>query len=116
MANIIICIYLSETRWGKNNGNKIISTFYDQRGNPHYFTSHVVLEWVLDTTPERRLLTGIAMKPVLKNVNIDEEQTGLYYFLYTYEHDNNGYFTIENLPLYEESTGNVADIENLKIL
>lgn len=111
MMQFIFQLLLPETRWGKNNGNKIISTFYDQRGNPHYFTSHVVLEWVLDTIPERRLLTGITMKPVVKNVNIDEEQTGLYYFLYTYEHDNNGYFTIENLPLYEESTGNVIDID-----
>ena len=56
------------------------------------------------------------MKPVLKNVNIDEEQTGLYYFLYTYEYDNNGYFTIDNLPLYEESTGNVTDIDEFENL
>lgn len=114
MMQFIFQLLLPETRWGKNNGNKIISTFYDKKGNPHYFTFHVVLEWVLDTTPERRLLTGIAMKPVLKNVNIDEEQTGLYYFLYTYEYDNNGHFTIYNLPLYEESTGDVTDIDEFE--
>ena len=113
MMQFIFQIMLPETRWGKNNGNKIISTFYDQRGNPNYFTSHIVLEWVLDTVPEKRLITGMAMKPVLKNVDI-EENTGLYYFLYTYEHDNNGYFTIENLPLYSESTKEATDIDEFE--
>lgn len=84
MMQFIFQIMLPETRWGgKNNGNKIISTFYDHRGgNPNYFTSHIVLEWVLDTIPEKRLITGIAMKPVIKNIDMEEENTGLYYFFY----------------------------------
>lgn len=112
MMQLIFQLLLPNTRWGKNDGNKIISMFYDQRNNLHPYTFHVVLEWVLDTVPERRLITGIAVKAIIKNTNIDEEErTGLSYYLYTYEHDNNGYFTVENLPLLDKKTGEAVDFD-----
>lgn len=112
MMQLIFQLLLPETRWGKNNGNKVISMFYDQRNNLHSFTFHVALEWVLDTIPERRLITGIAVKAIMKNTSGEEEEkTGLYYFLYTHEHENHGYYTIENLPLYDKKAGEAVDID-----
>lgn len=112
MMQLIFQLLLPETRWGKNNGNKVISMFYDQRNNLHPFTFHVVLEWILDTVPEKRLITGIAVRAILKNTSSEEEEkTGLSYFLYTHENDNNGYYTIENLPLYDKNTGEAVDID-----
>lgn len=112
MMQLIFQLLLPETRWGKNNGNKVISMFYDQRGNLHPATFHVALEWILDTVPERRLITGIAVKAIIKNTSgEDEEKTGLSYFLYTHEHDGNGYYTIENLPLYDKDVRKAIDID-----
>ncbi|MBM7614033.1 coiled-coil domain-containing protein [Alkaliphilus hydrothermalis] len=115
MMQLIFQILLPETKWGKNHGNKVISMFYDQRNNLHPFTFHVVLEWVLDAVPERRLITGIAVKAIIKNTSGEEEEkTGLSYFLYTHEHENKGYFSVENLPLVDQQTGKAVDIEKLE--
>lgn len=111
MMQLMFQLLLPETRWGKNNGNKIISMFYDKRNNLHPFTFHVVLEWILDTVPEKRLITGIAVKAIIKNTgNEEEEKTGLYYFLYTHEYENSGYFTVENLPIYDKNNKEAVDI------
>ncbi|TCP94638.1 chromosome segregation ATPase [Serpentinicella alkaliphila] len=115
MMQLIFQLLLPETKWGKNNGNKVISMFYDQRNNLHPFTFHVVLEWILDTVPEKRLITGIAIKAIIKNTgNEEEDKTGLSLFLYTHEHDNKGYFKVENLPLYDKETGEAVDIDKLE--
>lgn len=112
MMQFIFQLLLPGTKWGKNNGNKVISMFYDQRNNLHSFTFHVVLEWLLDTIPEKRLINGIAVKATIKNTGGEEEEkTGLSYFLYTHEHENNGYYTIENLPLYDKEAGKAIDID-----
>ncbi|HZK33362.1 MAG TPA: hypothetical protein VFC60_02570 [Tissierellaceae bacterium] len=113
MMQLIFQLLLPETKWGKNNGNQVISMFYDIRKNLHPFTFHVVLEWVLDTIPEKRLITGIAVKSIIKNTSTDdEEKTGLSYFLYTYEHHNNGYYTVENLPLYDKKNKEAVQLED----
>lgn len=114
MMQLIFQLLLPETKWGKNSGNKVISMFYDQRNNLVPFTFHVALEWILDTVPEKRLITGIAVKAVLKNsVGEDDGKAGLSYFLYTHEHDNKGFYTIENLPLYNEKENIAIDIDIL---
>ena len=114
MMQLIFQLLLPETRWGKNNGNKVISMFYDQRNNLNPFTFHVVLEWILDTVPEKRLITGIAVKAVLKNSLGEEEgKAGLSYFLYTHEHDGRGFYTVDNLPLYDQKSNEATDIEVL---
>lgn len=114
MMQLIFQLLLPESRWGKNNGNKVISMFYDQRRNLRPSTFHVVLEWILDTVPEKRLITGIAIKAVLKNsVGEDEGNAGLSYFLYTHEHDNKGFYSVENLPLYDQKAKEAVDIEAL---
>ena len=96
MMQLMFQILLPETKWGKNNGNQVISMFYDIKNRLHPFTFHVVLEWVLDTIPEKRLLTGIAMKSTIKNTGEeDEENTGLTYILYTHEHANDGFYTMK---------------------
>ena len=115
MMQLIFQLLLPETKWGKNNGNKVISMFYDQRNNLYPFTFHVVLEWILDTVPEKRLITGIAVKAIMKNTgNEEEDKTGLSLFLYTHEHDNKGYFKVENLPLYDKETGEAVDIDKFE--
>lgn len=115
MMQLIFQLLLPDTKWGENDGNKVISMFYDKRNNLHPFTFHVVLEWTLDTVPAKRLITGIAVKPILKNTaDEEEERTGLAYFLYTHEHDNKGYFSIENLPLYNSKNGEVMDAGDLE--
>ena len=115
MMQLIFQLLLPETKWGKSNGNKIIGMFYDQRKNLHSFTFHVVLEWVLDTVPEKRLINGIAFKSSIKNTGSDEEESaGLNYFLYTYEHENDGYFTVENLPLYDLENKKAVELETLE--
>lgn len=115
MMQLIFQLLLPETRWGKNNGNKVTSMFYDRRNNLHPFTFHVALEWILDTVPEKRFITGIAVKAVIKNTsNEEEEKTGLQYFLYTHEYENRGYFTVENLPLYDKANREAVDINVLE--
>lgn len=115
MMQLIFQLLLPETKWGKNNGNQVISMFYDIREKLHPFTFHVVLEWVLDTIPEKRLITGIGMKSVIKNTSAeDEENTGLSYILYTYEHNNNGYYTVETLPLYDNKKREAVDLTVLE--
>lgn len=114
MMQLIFQLLLPDTRWGKNSGNKVISMFYDKRNNLHPFTFHVALEWILDTSPEKRLITGIAVKSIVRNTSTEEEEkTGLSYFLYTHEYDNSGYFTIENLPLYDNTAKEAVDIDVL---
>lgn len=114
MMQLIFQLLLPETRWGKNNGNKVISMFYDKRNNLHPFTFHVALEWILDTTPEKRLITGIAVKSIVRNTSTEEEEkTGLSYFLYTHEYEKSGYFTIDNLPLYDNNAKEAVDIDVL---
>ncbi len=115
MMQLIFQLLLPETKWGKNHGNKVISMFYDQRNNLNPFTFHVVLEWVLDTVPEKRLITGIGVKAVIKNTSgEDEEKTGISYFLYTHEHQNKSYFSVENLPLFDTTTGKAIDLDKLE--
>lgn len=103
MMQLIFQIMLPETRWGKNNGNKVISMFYDHKNRLIPYTFHVLLEWKLDTVPEKWLITGICMKAYKRNFiknDEEEEKVGLNYFLYTYEHNNNGFYTLENIPVY----------------
>ena len=81
MMQLIFQILLPGTKWGKNDGNKVISMFYDQRNNLNPYTFHVALEWILDTVPEKRLITGISMKATRKNTGDEEEEkTGLSFF------------------------------------
>ena len=42
MMQLIFQILLPEIRWGTNNGNKVLSMFYDQNSNLHSVTFHVV--------------------------------------------------------------------------
>ncbi|MFA7533146.1 MAG: hypothetical protein WCY46_02350, partial [Tissierellaceae bacterium] len=115
MLQLIFQLLLPETKWGKNNGNQVISMFYDTKMNLHPNTFHVALEWLLDTIPEKRLITGIAVKSVIKNTGPEEEEnTGLSYVLYTYEHNGNGHYTIENLPLYNNRKKEAIDLVDLE--
>ncbi|WP_416198647.1 MAG: Chromosome segregation ATPase [Sporanaerobacter sp.] len=114
MMQLIFQIMLPETRWGKNNGNKISSMFYDQKGRLNPYTFHVLLEWKLDTNREKYLITGICMKAYRKNVGKnedDDEKIGLNYFLYTYEHENNGFYTLENIPVYDRDNEKAVEME-----
>ena len=55
-----------DTRWGKESGNRIISMFYDRYRNFVPYTFHVLIEWKLDSSPEKWLITGICVTAVKK--------------------------------------------------
>lgn len=115
MLQLIFQLLLPETRWGENDGNRVISMFYDERNNLHPFTFHVVLDWLLDTREPQHLITGIAVKPIIKHTTAEEEEkTGLAYFLYTHEYGNEGVFSVENLPLYDKKTASGVDLQDLE--
>ena len=114
MMQLLFQIMMPETRWGKNNGNKVISMYYDQKGRLHPYTFHVLLEWKLDTQPEKWLITGICMKAYKRSTSRsdeEEEKIGLNYFLYTYEHENNGFYTLENIPVYDKDKSESVEYE-----
>lgn len=105
LMQLISQIALPETKWGKRNGNKLISMFYDQRGILRNYTFHILLEWKLDETPEKWLITGMCITSVKRNTESDdetEEKAGLNYFLYTHEHNYSGPYYIENIPVYDK--------------
>ncbi|MBU5591854.1 hypothetical protein KQI89_08755 [Clostridium sp. MSJ-4] len=98
-------IALPNTRWGKNDGNKITGMFLNKNNQFTPYTFHVILQWKLDTIPEKWLVTGIcmtAMKSITKDDNKEEEKIGVKYFLYTHEHYANSFYTVENIPVYNE--------------
>ncbi len=113
LMQLISQIVIPETRWGKKGGNKITGMFYDQFGRLRPYTFHVILEWKLDTVPDKWLITGICMTAFLRNEEEGEEekerQAGLNYFLYTHEHRGDTYFTSENIPVYDKREKKAAD-------
>lgn len=102
LLQLLSQITMPDTRWGKESGNRIISMFYDQNRNFRPYTFHIIIEWKLDTAPEKWLLTGICVTAVKRNISDEiEEKAGLNYFHYTVEHDNSGFFSIEQIPVYD---------------
>ncbi|WP_234121272.1 hypothetical protein [Clostridium hydrogenum] len=104
IMQLISQIMLPNTRWGKNDGNKLSGMFLNKSNQFKPYTFHVLLEWKLDTVPDRWLITGICITAIKKLDNKDEEKEeekiGIRYFLYTHEHYDNGPYTVENIPLY----------------
>lgn len=98
-------IVLPNTRWGKNDGNKIAGMFLNKNNQFEPYTFHVILEWKLDTVPEKWLITGICITAIKRSSIKDEdkeEKIGVKYFLYTHEHNANGPYTVENIPVYNK--------------
>lgn len=117
LMQLISQIVLPETKWGKRNGNKITSMFYDQRNTLRNYTFHVMLEWKLDEIPEKWLITGICITSVKRNDSKDEEEeekAGINYFLYTYEHDYSGPLYIENIPAYDRVKGEAVQYKEFE--
>ncbi|WP_435788762.1 hypothetical protein [Clostridium sp.] len=108
-------IVLPNTKWGKNDGNKITGMFLNANKQFSPYTFHVILEWKLDTVPDKWLITGMcvtASKISSMKEDEKEEKIGVKYFLYTHEHYDNNFFTIENLPAYsKEERKSVAYVE-----
>jgi hypothetical protein len=117
LMQVLSQVVLPETRWGKQGGNKITGMFYDHKNRFRPYTFHVMIEWKLDTIPEKWLTTGICITAVKRNYSDEdetEERAGLNYFLYTYEHDENDFFTLENIPAYNPETGKVAEYDEFE--
>ncbi|MCQ1531156.1 coiled-coil domain-containing protein [Lutispora saccharofermentans] len=124
LMQLISQIAMPETRWGKQSGNKITSMFYDQNNRLRPYTFHVLLEWKLDTIPDKWLITGMCITAFMRNDNNKEDgeekdeaekQAGLSYFLYTHEHRGDTAFTIESIPAYyrrDKKTAEYKDFEN----
>jgi hypothetical protein len=110
-------IAIPETKWGKQGGNKLIGMFYDHKNRFRPYTFHILIEWKLDTTPEKWLITGMCITAVKRNYSDEEEteeQAGLNYFLYTYEHDDKGVFSLENIPVYDSQTKKVIEYDEFE--
>ena len=118
IMQLISQIMLPNTRWGKNDGNKISGMFLNRNNQFSPYTFHVVLEWKLDTIPDRWLITGICITAVKKVANKEEEKEeeriGVKYFLYTHEHFLNSPYTVENIPLYSSNEKKVLSYEDLE--
>ncbi|SKC36105.1 coiled-coil domain-containing protein [Maledivibacter halophilus] len=117
LMQLISQIALPETKWGKRNGNKLISMFYDQREILHNYTFHILLEWKLDEVPDKWLITGMCITSVKRNTVKDdelEERAGLNYFLYTHEHNYSGPYYIENIPVYDKQNREALDYKDFE--
>lgn len=118
LMQLISQIMLPNTRWGKNDGNKITGMFLNRKNQFSPYTFHVIVEWKLDTVPDKWLITGICMTAVKKTSDKDdeseEEKTGVKYFMYTHQHYADGFYTIENIPAYlssEKRTSTYTEFE-----
>lgn len=104
LMQLISQIMLPNTKWGKNDGNKIAGMFLNKNNQFKPYTFHVLLEWKLDTVPDKWLMTGICITALKKLDNKDEEKEeekiGIKYFLYTHERYVDDFYTVENIPLY----------------
>lgn len=122
LMQLISQIVLPDTRWGTQSGNKITSMFYDQSNRLRPYTFHVILEWLLDTMPEKWLITGICVTAFMRAESKEdgtekdegERQTGLNYFLYTHEHRGDTYFTVESIPAYYKRDNKAADYKEFE--
>jgi len=115
MLQLISQLLLPGTAWGKRNGNKLEGMFYDRYQVFQPYTFHVVLEWRLDGSEDKKLLTGICVSAHKQQSTTDEEgKVGLKYFLYTHEYQGNSRFSLANLPLYTKSSDQVLKYQQLE--
>jgi len=115
MLQLISQLLLPGTAWGKRNGNKLEGMFYDRYQVFQPYTFHVVLEWRLDGSEDKKLLTGICVSAHKQQSTTDEEgKVGLKYFLYTHEYQGSSRFSLTNLPLYTKSSDQVLGYERLE--
>ncbi|RCW41364.1 hypothetical protein [Halanaerobium sp. MA284_MarDTE_T2] len=115
MMQLISQLLLPGTAWGKMNGNKLEGMFYDRYQVFQPYTFHVVLEWRLDGSDDKKLLTGICVSAHKQQSTADEEgKVGLKYFLYTHKYQDESRFSLTNLPLYTKSSDPVLQYESLE--
>lgn len=120
LMQLISQIVMPETRWGKQSGNKITSMFYDQSNRLRPYTFHVIMEWKLETIPDKWLITGICMSAFMRSEEKEEgedkgeRQVGLNYFLYTHEHRGDTYFTVESIPAYYTKDRKAAEYKEFE--
>jgi uncharacterized protein YukE len=115
LMQLISQIAIPGTRWGRESGNQIISMFYDRYRNFRPYTFHVILEWKLDTIPEKWLITGVCITAEKKFTSEEQEdRTGLNYFHYTIEHNKKGFFSMETLPVYSSKDKKPVDYDEFE--
>jgi len=105
LMQLISQIVLPNTKWGKNDGNKIAGMFLNRNNQFSPYTFHVILEWKLDSVPDKWLITGMCVTATKRSSLREEEKEekiGIKYFLYTHEHYDGDVYTIENLPVYSK--------------
>jgi len=100
MIQLISQLLLPETNWGKNNGNRVLDMFYDDKKEFHSYPMHVVLEWELDVEPKKWLITGLCITAEGNYSEEDDEVAKLQYFSYMAERDSTEEKYVKNLPLY----------------
>jgi hypothetical protein len=115
LMQLISQIAIPGTRWGRESGNQLISMFYDRHRNFSPYTFHVILEWKLDTVPEKWLITGVCITAEKRFTSEEQaDRTGLNYFHYTIEHDKKGFFSAETLPVYNNRDKRPADYDEFE--
>lgn len=60
LLQLLFQVVLPMVSWGKEGTSTVRHFFYDEKGNFKPYPFYVSVEWVLDTTPKRYLVTGIA--------------------------------------------------------
>jgi hypothetical protein len=103
------------TTWGKNGENHIDALFYNEKQQFEPYTFHVALEWRLDTDPAEWLVTGICVTARKYGQDNDEIETEPQYFLYTSKYRKPEDWTIDTLPLYDETAKQTTSFDDWEI-
>ncbi|MGM0549106.1 MAG: hypothetical protein ACQER0_07545, partial [Bacillota bacterium] len=115
MLQLIFQLLLPGTAWGSQNGNQLETMFYNRYGEFRQYTFHVVLEWSLEGSENKKLLSGICVSANQHKLAGEEElKVGLKYFLYTHQYQKRSQFSLKNLPLYQEEKDKVLQYDEME--
>ncbi|MCK8488262.1 hypothetical protein M0651_13875 [Paenibacillus sp. MBLB2552] len=108
LLQLLFQVVLPMVSWGKEGTSTVRHFFYDEKGNFKPYPFYVSVEWVLDTTPKRYLVTGIAFfatKSMKKEDNTENVEVDYTTFVREYgEHER---FTIRDLSYYDEQNRSI---------
>ncbi|WHY02672.1 hypothetical protein [Neobacillus sp. DY30] len=109
------------TSWGKQNNRYYQQFFFNNKEQFIPYTFHVLIQWELDGSDRRHLITGgmfsaeqrISMSEENENKTLEQEAKILPNItFYTREFERKEEAAVEHIPLYEN--GEVAETESLK--
>lgn len=108
LLQLLFQVVLPMVSWGKEGTSTVRHFFYDEKGNFKPYPFYVAVEWVLDTTPKRYLVTGIAFfaaKSMKKEDN--DESVEVDYTTFVREYGEHERVTIRDLSYYDEQNRSI---------